>query len=48
MADEKEKAMEKGQEAIKPAEGKKGEIPEQDLDKVARGATYNIGAVQQS
>ena len=47
MADEKEKAIEKGQEAIKPAEGKKGEMPEQDLDKVA-GGFYNIGAVQQS
>jgi hypothetical protein len=40
MADEKEKAIEKDQETIKPAGGKKEELSEKDLDKASGGAGH--------
>ena len=40
MASENEKAIEKDQKTIKPAEGKKEELSEKDLGKVAGGFEY--------
>lgn len=40
MADEKEKAIEKDQATIKPAEVKKEDLSEKDLGKVAGGFEY--------
>ena len=41
MAEEKEKAIEKGQETKSPAGGKKDELPEEDLKKVAGGKDWS-------
>lgn len=37
MADDKKKEIEKDQETIKPAGGKKDELSEKDLDKASGG-----------
>jgi len=39
MADEKDKAIEKDQETIKPAGGRKDELSEKDLDQASGGFT---------
>ena len=42
MADEKEKAIDKDQETIKPGEGTKDELSQEELKKVAGGFSFGV------
>jgi len=46
MAEEKEKAIEKEQETIKPAGARKDELSEEDLKKAAGGVSWETHEIK--